>query len=170
MAQSFGTPKPAYADGGPLRIPTTAPTTLTEALLATAATHPKKGIFFVNQAGNGEAFLSWVKIAGSATHVHAGLRANSIKKGEAVLLQVPDVMDYFPMFWGCVFAGAIPVTVAIPPSYGETNPLVNKILNTWELLGHPVIIGGESNLESLTQLGGLSGGTTPRLLDAKKLI
>ncbi len=51
----------ALADGGPLDIPTGAPTTLTEAILRVATEHAEKGITYVRSEGS-ETFQSYAAL------------------------------------------------------------------------------------------------------------
>ncbi|CAE7253042.1 pksJ [Symbiodinium sp. CCMP2456] len=61
--------------------------------------------------------------------------------------------EHFACFWGGLFSGTCPVTVAIPPDYTDgAHAVCSKIRNVWHLLDRPPIITMESHVEKLQQL------------------
>jgi acyl-CoA synthetase (AMP-forming)/AMP-acid ligase II len=146
----------AHSDGGPLHIPPGAPTTLTEAFLETARLQPDKGVTFVLADGS-TVRKTYAVLLEEARSILTGLRANGLKPGDRVILQVGTLADHFSAFWACVLGGATPVTVAVAPSYHELNAVLNKLFNTWELLQHPVILTSDRLLDDVAGLEGLLG-------------
>lgn len=141
----------AIADGGPLRIPSDAPRTLVDGLLRTAAVHGHRHIRFV-QTDGGETRLSYADLLLAARRTLAGLRRIGMKAGDIAILQLPDLDEHFPTFWGCLLGGIKPVTVAVPTAYDGKNAVVRKLVNTWQLLGRPPILAARRLVESLRGL------------------
>ncbi|MDX1952222.1 MAG: condensation domain-containing protein [Verrucomicrobiota bacterium] len=133
---------PAYSSGGPLRIPSAAPITLTEALLRTASCS-HRGVTYLNAQGESE-FQSYAKLLKEAKQILQGLRNQGLKPRDRVILQIDNLRKHFTTFWACVLGGITPVTVAVAPSYKEANGVVNKLFNTWKLLKKPLVISSES--------------------------
>ena len=150
----------AYCDGGPLQIPETAPKTLTEAFLRSAISRKNQGLRAIDANGN-EVFQTYEELLQNAKRVLAGLRERGLKAGDRAILQVESLTDHFATFWGCVLGGIIPVTVAIPATYSESQAVVRKVHNIWKLLEGPSILASEHlvaairGLEAPLQMTGL---------------
>lgn len=140
----------AHASGGPLTIPDDAPSTMTEAFLATSRAYANKGIV---HAGNDREFLqTYAQLEHAARRVAGGLQAVIGGRRVPVVLQVTQLDQYFSVFWGCILAGMIPVTVAVPPTYTEDNATVRKLRNVWKLLGEPFVVASSTLLPNLGRL------------------
>src|SRR5688572_8394163 len=98
--------KAAFADGGVLRIPPTAPKTLTEAFLQNAA-HKDRGVTFISSRGE-QSFLSYNELSQRARKILSGLRRHGLTAGSRAILQVDSLPDHFASFWACVLGGIIP--------------------------------------------------------------
>lgn len=159
---------PAYSDGGPLVAPTDAPTTLTEALLRTAARYPHKGVLYVRGDGS-EIRQTYPELLGQARKILAGLTDKGLKPGDRVILQVEALEDHFAAFWACVLGGITPVTVAVAPSYREPNAVVNKLFNTWELLDHPTILTSARLVSDIAGLSSLLSMAVLRVVSVDEL-
>jgi acyl-CoA synthetase (AMP-forming)/AMP-acid ligase II/acyl carrier protein len=156
--------KLAFSDGGPLHIDPGAPKTLTEAILQTAARHPAKGIVFYNSDGS-ESFQSYPALLAEALRILGGLQARGLQPRDRVILQVELLKDHFSTFWACILGGITPVNVAVAPSYHEVGGVINKLHNTWELLGHPAIIASGHLVKPIAGLGAL----LPAMAQAKTI-
>lgn len=152
----------AFAEGGPLTIPDDAPRTLTAALHRAAREHPGHGITYVDADGN-ESSSSYPELLEDAKRVLAGLRAAGLEAGDSVILQIQDLPDHFPTWWGCALGGIVPVTVAVPPVYEEGVAVVQKLLNTWELLDRPAILASAAVIEPLEALEEIVDGSVRTL-------
>jgi acyl transferase domain-containing protein/acyl-CoA synthetase (AMP-forming)/AMP-acid ligase II/NRPS condensation-like uncharacterized protein len=135
---------PALLEGEPLLIGEDDVFTLTEALVRLQRTSPEKGIWFYHEKG--ETFLSYAALYEGARRAVTGLSKGGIQKGQPVILLLAQSPEYFMSLWGCILAGVIPVTVAIPSEFKEGNSVVGKLASTWNALGHPHIILGEENV------------------------
>ncbi|HEV8717110.1 MAG TPA: AMP-binding protein [Candidatus Binatia bacterium] len=134
-----------------LDLPPEAPKTLTDAFLHTAVNHQHKGITYVYADGT-EIFQSYAALLTAARCILAGLRERGLRPRDRAILQIDDLQDYFSTFWACLLAGIIPVTVAIAPSYSRKNSIVNKLYNTWELLGRLVVLSSANLVQSIAGL------------------
>ena len=158
---------PAYVSGGPLVYPENTPATITEAMLR-AAEAESKGLTVIDEKG-GESFLGYRQLLDIGTRVTGGLQQRGLAPGTAVILQCPNLADYYTAFWGCLLGGYIPVTVAIPPVYATENAVVQKLAAVWQLLDAPLVISNRSNRASLAALD--SNGVMPgmQLVDVESL-
>jgi acyl-CoA synthetase (AMP-forming)/AMP-acid ligase II/NAD(P)-dependent dehydrogenase (short-subunit alcohol dehydrogenase family)/acyl carrier protein len=145
----------AFSDGGPLHIPAGAPQTVTEAFLRTAREHPAKGVTFVLSRGN-ELFATYAELLARARRILTGLRAQGMKPGDAAILQISHLPDHFAAFWACILGGIHPAIVAVAPSFEKSNPVMMKLFNTWELLGHPPVLTGAAMRSALSDYNTLA--------------
>ena len=63
----------------------------------------------------------------------------------------------------------VPVTVAVAPTYQDTNAVVTKLYNTWELLEHPPVVTSAHLVEALEGLESVIGMKGIRVLDVESL-
>ncbi|MBT6180185.1 MAG: SDR family NAD(P)-dependent oxidoreductase, partial [Deltaproteobacteria bacterium] len=159
---------PAYSSGGPLEVDPDLPTTLTQALIRTAKIHPDKGVMFIDVDGN-EDFMPYAQLLENAKYMLAGFQALGMKAEDRVMLQVDNLRDHFTCFWGAVLNGMVPVTVAVAPTYKDTNAVVTKLYNTWELLGHPPVVTSSHLVGDLEGLETVMGMKDIRVLDVESL-
>ncbi|HEY2739795.1 MAG TPA: AMP-binding protein, partial [Thermoanaerobaculia bacterium] len=75
----------------------------------------------------------------------------------------------FTGFWAAVLGGITPVTVAVPPSYEERIAVVNKLYNTWKLLGRPAVLTSEDLREPLSGLARRLGEEAMEVLSVDEL-
>ena len=158
----------AFAFGGPAISDPDAPRTLSEALARTARLFPERGIRFISPGE--ERIESYASLWQRALRVAAGLRKNGLLPGDRVVLQLDSLRSHFTAFWGCVLAGGAPVTVAISPTYKERNGVVNKLFNTWTLLGEPMILTTTRLASSLAGLEALVPMKNLRIVRLEDLI
>ena len=91
--------------------------TLVDALEWHASVHPDR--VHVRMLGDdlsvSEAALSYAALRDRARSIAAGLAASDVHPGESVAVMLPTSVDYFAVFMGVLFAGAVPVPL-YPPS------------------------------------------------------
>lgn len=160
---------PAFSDGGTLKIPASAPATLTEALIRTAKDHKDQGIVYVHSDGS-RLFQSYESLEADARRILTGLRESGLRVGDSAILQIPSLADHFPAFWACLLGGITPVTVAVASSYEEKNAIVNKLLNAWKLLGRPPILTNDALKGSLAALQRLQPTEELRVLSVSPML
>ncbi|HLL83285.1 MAG TPA: condensation domain-containing protein, partial [Longimicrobium sp.] len=124
----------AFADGGALTVPQDAPRTLTEALLHTARTAGDKGLTYVERDGSVQ-HQTYSELLHEARCVLGGLRANGLRPGARLILQLDSPRDLCAAFWACLLGGFQPVVVAVAATYETRNALVEKLFGVWEVLG-----------------------------------
>ena len=143
---SFSEGPQAYADGGPLELAPDAARTLTEALLRHQDS-PRGLVVYEDDGSKVE--LSYGQLITRGRRVLAGLRAAGLGPGDRVVLQLGSLADHFAVFWGCVFAGVVPVCVANAPAWDRKGTVLNKLTNVWKLLGRPPVVTNASLEPSL---------------------
>lgn len=141
----------ALADGGALVVPENAPKTLTEALLKTVATFPDKGMRYI-ESDETTVTLSYTELLAQARCILTGLRQAGLKAGDRVILQTQTFSDHFPMFWGCLLGGIIPITIAVAPAYDENNAVARKLFNIWNVLNHVPIVASAALVDKIEDL------------------
>ncbi|HZV75245.1 MAG TPA: beta-ketoacyl synthase N-terminal-like domain-containing protein [Conexibacter sp.] len=156
---------PAHAVGPTIPLPADAPATLGEALVESARRHPAHAVIAYDQRGEATT-LSYPELLGRGLHVAGGLRELGIAPGELVLLQAPELPDYFPALWGCLLAGARPVTLLAPPGYEQRSPTLDKLHAAWSASGRPWIVAAGAAVAGLRGLDVLYGDGAPRIADA----
>ncbi|NUT45711.1 MAG: AMP-binding protein, partial [Saccharothrix sp.] len=166
---SAPTDKPSsHVDGGPLRIPDGAPTTLQDALRQAAELAPGKGTTYLRR---GEAVLqTYPRLLAEAERVLAGLRAAGLRPGDAALFQFEDNRDYLTAFWACVLGGFVPTPVAVAPTYTEHNATNRRLHNAWTLLDRPVVLTGRATATALAEVRGLWDEPDVRVLVVQDLL
>jgi len=137
----------ALSDGGPLNLDTTLPKTLSEAFLH-AQKHSDSGIVYIQQDGSDE-FISYADLIVKAKRIVSGLQHNGLKANDIVILQLTDLEEFVTVFWACLLAGVIPLTVAIAPTYESKNGVLDKLFNAWDLLNKPQIICSDGLISAL---------------------
>lgn len=89
--------------------------TLVEALLQASRT--SEGVTFVDR--DEEQFFPYLQILERARRVAGGLRAIGVERGERVGITIPTSIAFYDAFFGLLFAGATPVSLPLPPPFGD---------------------------------------------------
>ncbi|MCW8928675.1 MAG: amino acid adenylation domain-containing protein, partial [Gammaproteobacteria bacterium] len=137
----------ALSDGGPLNFDKSLPQTLSEAF-AQAQKHKSSGLIYVQQDGS-DVFISYTELFFQAKKIVTGLEQKGLKANDVVILQLTSLDEFVTVFWACLLAGVIPLTVAIAPTYESKNGVLDKLFNAWDLLKRPPIISSEELLRGL---------------------
>ncbi|MBN2535370.1 MAG: amino acid adenylation domain-containing protein [Spirochaetales bacterium] len=125
---------------------------LIEAFLHTTTEKTEKGIVYRDDQGNELLFRNYGELLHEAKVIASGLRKSGLNPRDMVILQIGDLYDYFPVFWGCVLCGVVPVTIAVADSYRNKNNVVNKLYNIWKLLDMPKIITSDKIVNEIKNL------------------
>ncbi len=155
IAPDLAERRPSHSDGGPLRIPPGAPTTLVAALRA-AAELDDAGTLYLGDPGEGERFQTYRELLGEAERILGGLRAAGLDSGSRVLFQLQAPEDFLPAFWACVLGGILPVPSALPGGFREENAGIVRLRGAWELLGGPPVLTRATLVEPIRSAPGLS--------------
>lgn len=155
-------------DGGELRIPAGAPTTLQAALRQAAELSPEKGTVFVARDG-AAALQTYPELLAEAERVLAGLRATGLRPGDSALFQFDDNRGYITAFWACVLGGFVPTPVTVATTYGSLNATNRRLHNAWILLERPVLLTDRATAPGLAEIRKLWGEPDVRLLTVENL-
>jgi acyl-CoA synthetase (AMP-forming)/AMP-acid ligase II/NAD(P)-dependent dehydrogenase (short-subunit alcohol dehydrogenase family)/acyl carrier protein len=164
-----GVGPPAISHGGDLREPEKVPRSLSETLKRAAERAPHRGIVYINNDGS-EDFQPYPRLLADAERMLRGLRRLGLAPGDMVIFQIDDNRGFVSCHWACVLGGFVPVPISIAPTYQERNLTVNKLVNTWESLSHPVVITTRGLMKPLTALGRRDGLTGLRIAAVEELI
>lgn len=141
--QHFLEPKPlAISHGSILPNDPHAPITLPEVLQRAAQQVTSGGIIYLLPDGT-ELHQSYAELLEVAERILAGLRKLGLKPKNKVILQMELSCDIIPAFWGCILGGFVPVIMEVPPTYRESNKVVDKLCHIWQFLDSPVILTTE---------------------------
>jgi len=153
----------ALIEGGELEVEEGDPGTLVGALERAALQYGHHGIRYIHSDGS-EFFQGYKELMVEAERLLGGLRHRGLTAGDKVIFQFNRDEDYTAAFWGCTLGGMVPVPIMVPKSFNEPTNETAMLFNVWEMLGHPVILTGESLQKSLVLLCGYYN------LDRSKLI
>ena len=159
---------PAISDGGKLKLDKMLPQTLSDAFLQ-AQKHEHSGIIYVQQDGS-DVFISYDEILEQAKKIVTGLEKNGLKANDVVILQLNSLEEFVVVFWACLLAGVIPLTVAIAPTYESKNGVLDKLFNAWDLLKQPLIISSNGLLPRLESFQSLYNLTQLKTLAVSELL
>lgn len=151
----------AFVSGAPLDLPDDWPASLPEALSMTARRHPERGMTVIDGTAP-PVRLSYAELFAEGMRVAAGLTARGVQPGAHIILLIPNLPAYFPALWGCLLAGAVPVTVAQPRRATADDAVFMKMVNAWSLLHHPLILCQESNRPLIEQGRPVFPGGSPQ--------
>jgi len=140
----------ALSDGGPLDLDSHPPT-LTEALVKTAGLYSERGVTYI--FGDGRVQVqTYSELLEEARLLRAGLEEAGLVPGDFAIFQTATVRETLPLFWACLLTGVVPAIVAVPPVYEAGNSVVDKLLNTWNLLDRPALLCSDSSAASISGL------------------
>ena len=112
--------------GAPFAEDPAAPACLADALARAA--QGGHGITFVHEQGESHA-LAYAQLERHALRVAAALNAHGMQPGQPVLLQLAQAAEFLPAFWGCVYAGVVPVPLAVPQVYQADDQVAGRLLH-----------------------------------------
>ncbi|MGW4231183.1 amino acid adenylation domain-containing protein [Streptomyces sp. NPDC004980] len=108
-----------------------------QALLRAAAAADGAGVVTVGPQGSA-ATLTYPQLLDLAQRFVTGLHAHGVRPGDFVVLCGLPPAEFFPAFWACVLAGAVPVSVSDPPTAGSA--ALQRLRHTSALLNHPLVV------------------------------
>lgn len=82
------------------------------------------------------------------------LTSLNLAPGDYVLLQIRNRQNHFHVWWACVMGGIVPVTVAVPQNFNESNAILHKIRGIYSNLSkvkQTVILTEELLINDLTR-------------------
>jgi len=159
----------AIRHGDELNAPEKLPSTLPQTLQQAASSPLNKGIVYIHEDGT-EDFQSYFGLLHDAERVLAGLRKFGLKPNDKVIFQFADNREFISSFWGCILGGVIPVPIGISLTYSEINSTINKLVNTWSMLGKPYILASNNLVSSITSLSTLMDIPEPQVIGIEELL
>jgi fatty-acyl-CoA synthase len=105
------------------------------------AEHTQKGITFVRSDGREEAF-SYRQIWERAHARACFLKERGIRKGDRVVLALPEPDDFVLTFFGALVAGAVPVPVYPPQTMARLDTYLSNLSRIVEVSGTKLIVNG----------------------------
>lgn len=157
VSGSIHSSKPAISFGGDLHVTSGVPITLSETIRRTADLWPENGIVYL-YPDKTDVFQSYPELLQDAERVLGSLRRLNLQPGDKVIFQFNDNREFLTTLWGCILGGFVPVPVGVAPDYKKSNSAVNKLIESWRMLGRPVILTNSllrPAVESLSALMGL---------------
>ncbi len=113
---------------------------LIDCLLSLQSSH--HGVYFTLNSGPDD-FLSYKDLINSARSVLVHLHDKGLKKGDELVFQFNNPINFIVTFWSCLFGGIVPVPVSVSSSSEGRNKLI-RILKE---LRDPWIITDENSTE-----------------------
>ncbi|NEQ66096.1 MAG: AMP-binding protein [Symploca sp. SIO2D2] len=132
----LSTEKLAIAHGSNPQPEPNAPTTFTEVLRRIT---PDRGKVILLAADGRENIQTYATLKERATRILGGLRDFGLQPGNPIILQV-ERPDFISAFWSCILGGFLPVPISIAPDYEQSNQVLTKLYDVWNLLNHPPIL------------------------------
>ncbi|MFX0547821.1 AMP-binding protein [Hathewaya histolytica] len=78
--------------------------------------------------------ISYAELRERALKVARKLKFRGLKKGDKVIFQIADTMSFITLFWGCIYAGIIPVPLSVPIHQSEQAQAFKKVQNVLKLM------------------------------------
>jgi len=137
LAATWAADRPvAQVRGRPLDPPDDPLPSLAHALPRSAERHGEHTLCFVESTGL-EIRRSYRTLLGEAQAFACGLRALGLGPGERMILQQDGLHAHTVAFWGCLLAGLLPMSLAVPASPGRAS--LDKLAQLARRLGATVL-------------------------------
>lgn len=127
--------------------------TLNEAL-AEAARSPH-GLCLIDPRGE-ETLLPFADIHARAGRCAASLLSSGLEPGQRVAICLPTGPDFFDAYFGTLLAGAVPVPVAPPSSFGRTEDRLRTIGGMLQAVGASVIVTNDALMAQVRQAAAMA--------------
>jgi len=124
-------------DGGPLTALTMP--TLGEALVRASRLDDAGYIRYLASDGT-EQRQSYSDLLDDASHILGGIRAEGLRPGSLVVLQIDHAPDLIAAFWACVLGGFVPVPVSASPPRNSPLSAAELLAGAWGMLGEAWVI------------------------------
>jgi acyl-CoA synthetase (AMP-forming)/AMP-acid ligase II len=118
----------------------TEPGTLLGCLERAAAT--RVGVRFLTRSG--EQFVPYRDVLERATRVAGGLRSKGIRVGDRVAVAIPTGPEFYDAFFGALAAGAVPLSLALPPRFGGGDEYRKSIASSIGACGARLLLTEEA--------------------------
>lgn len=99
---------------------------------------------------------TYADLCKKASYLANGLKAQGLKQGDKLILQLPYSKGLIECFWACMLLGVIPVPVGMIDSYQSKNVATDKLLGIWRHLGKPNIITTHEMINEISHLSNIA--------------
>lgn len=138
----------AQVSGPPLNNSYMKAVNLVSGLESTAKAHPDKGISFSDAELNC-LDLSYKELYEEALRLGVVLHKAGVSQSSIVVIQMSDLRQYIPLWWGILIAGGKPLTVAVAQAFNHQDSVAVKLKNVVASLPITHLISGKSIGESV---------------------
>ena len=135
--------------------------TLNQVLDWHAEQHGDRPHIILSDGRHDEPPLTYGELAASAKVIAAGLRARGLEPGGRVALMLPTDADFFPIFFGILYAGAVPVPIYPPVRPAQLADHLRRQAATLDNAGALVLV----TVPEAIAVGALLRSLAPRLRD-----
>ncbi|MCK4257761.1 MAG: amino acid adenylation domain-containing protein [Halanaerobiales bacterium] len=119
--------------------------TLTEALIHSVKKGDTKGMYLISSDGS-EIFFSYSSLLENAKRILKGLKAQGVKKGDKVIIEIENDQKFFCVFWASILGGIIPAPISTPIPFSLDSQELQKLLKIWSVLEKPIIVTDVKNI------------------------
>ena len=84
--------------------------------------------------------ISYEELVKKARRVALTFQQRGVKKGDKIIYQIINPYHFIQMYWGCIYAGIIPVPITTPMNRSKKSEAYLKTINVYEQLGQPLIV------------------------------
>jgi 1-acyl-sn-glycerol-3-phosphate acyltransferase len=135
--------------------------TLTQVLDWHAEQHGERPHIILSDGHKDDPPLSYGELAQSAKTIAAGLRSRGLEPGGRVALMLPTCADFFPVFFGILYAGGVPVPIYPPVRPAQLADHLRRQAATLDNAGAVVLV----TISEAIAVGALLRSLAPRLRD-----
>jgi len=104
----------------------TAPATLAHAVECTAGNHPDHGFRFVLDEDWNESFHCFTALERETRQLAGALQHLGLRKGDRVVLALPESQAFVPLFIAGLRSGIVPVPIYPPTGLGQLSSYLDK--------------------------------------------
>jgi 1-acyl-sn-glycerol-3-phosphate acyltransferase len=135
--------------------------TLNQVLDWHAEHHGDRPHIILSDGRNDEPALTYGELSRSAKVIAAGLRARGLEPGDRVALMLPTCADFFPIFFGILYAGGVPVPIYPPVRPAQLADHLRRQAATLNNAGAVILV----TISEAIAVGALLRSLAPKLRD-----
>jgi len=155
---SFETAELSFQDGGEL--PPVKYNNLIDLFLNIDKEYLSEELTVIQKRGR-ISVITYGDLIEKAKVVAANLQKAGVKKGSKVILEIDDLYDFYPVFWGCIISGLVAIPLSTPHGgvFREDASETSRFLKIAEITRDAYVIGGSLECDSILQLNPEFGDT-----------
>ena len=145
--QATETTRMSLLEGRPFEPELVTPLGMAHLLLRAAEDPHHFGVHFVRDNGD-EEYLSYERLLNRARQRAAALRAEGFAPGDKAILLMRDNTEFIVSLWGVIIAGMVPVPLAYPTNFQQSNSAMLKLQRVSAQLVNPLILSDKQALSA----------------------